>query len=142
MISEMTHRMGTLEKNLLSVIKISKEDLEKNIVGASREINRLKSETKEIKTDVKELKVYKFGQKGQMGAIIYSIELLKEDIDEKDRFDWRIPSRLEDLKTNIKGCPLDPEYITQIEEQLARIEAEKKYNVLIKELREQYVQSK
>jgi len=138
MISEMANRIGILEKNLLSGIKNSKEDLEKKIVEANKQITRLKNETKGIKTDVKELKVYKYEQKGQMGAIIYSIELLKEDIDEKDRYGWRIPERLEGLKANIKDCPLDPGYITQIEEQLARIEPEKKYNVLIKEVRDQY----
>ena len=141
-LSEMTNRVSVLEKSLLTEIKKSKESIEVKIETTDTGIRRLKSSVKDLNRDIKELKVYRYAQEGKMGAIIYSIELLKEDIDEKDMNDWRIPGRLENLKTNIKGISLDPEYITQIEEQLVRIDGEKKYSVLIKEVRDQYSQKK
>lgn len=137
-LAEAGNRISALEKSLLTEIKNAKGALEEKVAETSENISHLKAETKDLAIDIKELKVYQYAQEGKMGAIIYSIELLKEDIDEKDKNDWRIPSRLENLKNNIKGGTLDPEYVTQIEEQLARLEKEKKYNVLIKEVRKQY----
>lgn len=134
-LSETNNRLGTLEKSLSIEIKNSKEDLDKQIKETTKSISPLKAEIKDTKRDIKELKVYRYDQEGKMGAIIYSIELLKEDIDEKS---WRIPTSLENLKTRIKDVSLDADYVTQIEEQLSRIENERKYNVLIKEIREQY----
>ncbi|MCK5084147.1 MAG: hypothetical protein KAQ64_00640 [Candidatus Pacebacteria bacterium] len=135
-LSETDNISGTLEKSLSIKIDNSKNDLNKQITKTIEITTSLKSEIKNLKRDIKELQIYKYDKEGKMGSIIYSIELLKEDIDEKH---WRIPSTLEDLKKYIKNTPLDGDYITQIEEQLTRIEENKKYNILIKEIRENYI---
>lgn len=134
-LSEIANRVGILEKSLLNEIKNMKEDLKKNIGDISKQTNYFKTEMKDVVRDIKELKVYKYAQEGKMGAIIGSIDLLKGAIDEKD---WRIDLFLKSLKVNIKGYILEPEYIAQIEEQLARISTEVKYKVLIDEVREEY----
>lgn len=136
-LSDTNNLLGKLEKSLSAALGDSKKELEKQIADINKTINLLKAENKDFKRDLKKLKVYRYSQEGKMGAIIYSIELLKEDINEKS---WEIPTSLENLAKQIKDTKLDADYITQIEEQLARIEGEKKYNVLIKEVRKQYNQ--
>ena len=134
-LSETSNKLASVEKSLNSIINKYKDLLSEEDKKNTISIQSLKFEIKDIKRDIKELKVYRFGQEGKMGSIIYSIELLKEDIDEKR---WSIPSSLENLKKNIKDVPLDSDYITQIEEQLLKIENDRKYNILIKEIRDSY----
>ncbi len=134
-LSETSNKLASVEKSLNSIINKYKDLLSEEDKKNTISIQSLKFEIKDIKRDIKELKVYRFGQEGKMGSIIYSIELLKEDIDEKR---WSIPSSLENLKKTIKDVPLDSDYITQIEEQLLKIENDRKYNILIKEIRDSY----
>lgn len=134
-LSKTDNLSGTLEKSLSVKINNFKNDLNGQITETNRITDSLKSEIKDLKRDIKELLIYKYAKEGKMGSIIHSIELLKGDIDEKS---WRIPNSLEALKKYIKNVPLDADYITQIEEQLIRIEKDKKYNILIKEVKENY----
>lgn len=127
-LSEVTNRLAVVEKNLTSMINASKED----IVG-------LKSTIKDVQRDVKELKVYKYSKENQMGAIIGSIELLKEDIDTNR---WSILNSLERLKGEIKDKVVAPQYVAQIEEQIVRLKDNPKYRVIIKDIRKEYSDGK
>jgi hypothetical protein len=134
--SQIKNLLGVVEKNITLEIKKNKESLENKIEKNNTEIENYKFKIKELKRDIKELKVYKFAQEGKMGAIIYSIELLKDDID--DECSWRIPNDLENLEKNIDGCNIDPNYIARIEKQLARIENYPQYKILIDRIKKIY----
>ena len=94
-----------------------------------------KSAFKDLKRTVKELEVFMHGQKGQMGELIGLVELLKEDIADDS---WRIESTLEGLEKVISGTTLKGDMITDIEEQLCRLDDKPKYNVLVKKVRKHY----
>lgn len=134
-LSEVTNRLSVLEKNLNSTITTSKIESNEKILQQEQVISVIKSSVKDAERDIKELKVYKYSKENQMGAIIYSIDLLKEDINEKR---WSIINSLERLKGEIEGRILDQEYISRIEEQLARLENEPKYAVITTGIRKIY----
>ncbi len=90
---------------------------------------------KDLRRSVKELNVFMHAQKGQMGELIGLIELLKEDIDEDS---WRIEGVLEDLEKAIDGMNLKSDFITDIEEQVCRLESKPKYNFLVNKIRKHY----
>jgi|GEM_PF-3288235 F0F1-type ATP synthase membrane subunit b/b' len=138
-LSEVTNRLAVLEKNLTSALGASKGDSDKRFLQVDQSISGLKSNVKDAQRDIKELKVYKFSQEDKMGAIIYSIELLKEDIDENR---WSILNSLERLQGEIDGKVVEPEYVAKIEEQLARLKDSPKYNVIIKAIRKKYSEEK
>lgn len=134
-MAETDSRLKELEKNLGSEIRASTKELSMETSKLKSELDKLKELTKDLGRDVKELKVYKFEKEGKMGSIIYSIELLKEDIDEKN---WRVPDSLDRLFKVIEGVRLASNYVTDIEEQLIRLDADKKYADAISKIREEY----
>ncbi len=93
------------------------------------------AEFKELRRTVKELEIYKYGQKGQRGELICLIELLKEDIDDNH---WGVESVLVDLEKKIDGVKLEGDQITDIEEQLCRLGDKPKYNFLVSKIRKHY----
>ena len=90
---------------------------------------------KEVKRKIRELEVFKYSLKGQMGAIYGSIDLLKDAIDENS---WNIGGTLEDLFKEIADCKLEGEIITRIEEQLIRLNDKPKYIPLVSKIRKKY----
>jgi vacuolar-type H+-ATPase subunit H len=139
-VSEAVNELGALEKKLTAMTVSLEGTLGKKTADLDQKIDRAKSSISEIQRDIKELKVYKFSKEGQMGAIIYSIQLLKQDIE--DNNSSRIVGSLERLSKEIEDTTLEAHYVSQIEEQLARIENEPKYKVLIGELRSKYMSKK
>lgn len=137
-LSEMINKLAILEKNLTLAINTSKENYDKKVIELEQTVAGVKSNVRDTQRDIKELKVYKYSKENQMGAVIYSIELLKEDIDEKR---WSILNSLQRLKGEIDGNILETEYIARIEEQLARIKDEPKYKVIIEEIRKVYLKN-
>ena len=137
--SETVNRIADLEKSLTAAINLSKEDLGKRTLPLEQAISSLKSNVKDLQREVKELQVYKYSKENQMGAIIYSIELLEQDIDEKR---WSILNSLERLKGEIDGRVIDAEYVAKIEEQLVKIQDNPKYNVIISQIRKVYTEEK
>lgn len=136
-ISEVKNLLSDLEKSLSSSASASATESNKKFIEQERVILSIKSGIKNAQRDIKELKVYKYSKENQMGAIMYSIELLKEDIDEKR---WSILNSLERLKGEIEGRTLEQEYISQIEEQLARLKDEPKYAVITNKIRKNYLE--
>ena len=136
-LSESANRLASLEKNLTATINSLKIELNKITTETNTSMSGLNLGIKNIKRDIKELKIYKYSKEGQMGAIIGSISLLKEDIDEKR---WSILRSLESLSKEINDIILEPQYIADIEEQLARIENEPKYKIIIAEIRKKYTE--
>jgi len=124
----------TTEEALLSKTKVVTTKLENKISTQDKKIENIMSGIKSFKRDIMELKIYKHAQKNQLGAVIYSIDLLKEDIDNINTCGYRIPDDLVLLKENIHDAILDPGYATDIEEQLKRLK-DTKYNMLIDEVR-------
>ena len=90
---------------------------------------------KDIERAVKELKIFMYGEKKQMGEVMGLIELLKEDID-KDS--WQIADVLEDLEKVVARMELKHDLITDIEEQLFRLDNKPKYNFLVSKIRKHY----
>lgn len=68
-----------------------------------------------------------------MGAIYRAVELLKEDIDQNNNYG--IPKSIQKVEKQIKGILLSASDITQIEEQLVRLDSEPKYKKIIEDLR-------
>lgn len=134
-ISEITNRNAVLEKNLTVLIKSAADEADKRFLQLEQLIAVLKSNLRDAQRDIKELKVYKFSKENKMGAVIYSIELLKEDIDEKR---WSILNSLERLKGEIQGMDISAKYVAEIEEQLARIKDDSKYRVISEQIRKMY----
>ena len=135
-ISKISNQIKSIEKSIdlkLNKIQNLLKEEEKDRESA---INGLKFTIKDMQRDIKELKIWKFAQEGKMGSIIYSISLLKDDID--DETDWRIIGDLEALDKNIEGCSLDSSYVSQIEEQISRIESTPKYKIIIEKIRKKY----
>lgn len=138
-LSETTNRIAVLEKTSISANALLKADFDKKLLSLDQLISGLKSNIKDVQRDVKELKVYKYSKENKMGAIIYSIELLKDDIDEKR---WSILNSLERLKGEIDGKVIDAEYIGRIEKELARIQDNPEYGVIISQIRKLYSENK
>lgn len=113
-------------------ISMIKSDLVKK---ADKSIVPNINDFKDLKRTVKELRIFVYAQKGQQGEILETIELLKEDIDENN---WRIDGVLEDLEKTIQKIDLKPNLITDIEEQLCRLDDKPKYKFLVSKIRKHY----
>lgn len=134
-LAEVSNQIRTLEKTLTATIDKNKTDSTKSLEEIKSSISSLRNELKDLKRKVGELEVFKFSQKGQMGAIYGSVELLKQDIDDNS---WRIDGSLEDLNKELKGIELEGEVITRIEEQLVRLADKPKYQPLVEKVRKNY----
>jgi hypothetical protein len=134
-MSEVGDRIRELEKNFLEKLELQKLDFEKRFEAVNEKQIESKKAIATLNRKTRELEIFKYSQKGQMGAIYGSIELLKEDIDAKN---WKIEGDLEDLSKEIEGVNLKSEVITQIEEQLARLDDAPKYKYLIDQVKEMY----
>ena len=143
-LSEANNLSASLEKSLTSTITTTKETTTKEISELKQQMATIKSLLKNAEENIKELQVYKFSKEGQMGAIIYSVDLLKDAIDEflqfkkagaGDIYDWKVKNRLHETKKHVTGYILEPQYIASVEAQLVRIENEPKFKELVAELR-------
>ncbi|HAS80560.1 TPA: hypothetical protein DCS02_00805 [Candidatus Nomurabacteria bacterium] len=134
--SEVINKIAILEKILTFNIVNAKNDSNKNLVELNKTIAELKSNIKEIKREIKILNIYKYSKEGQMGAIIDSMDVLREDIKEKR---WSILTSLERLSKEMDGIILESTYVSEIEEQLAILDKEPKYSVLVTEIRSKYL---
>jgi hypothetical protein len=90
---------------------------------------------KELKREVKDLKIFMHAQKGQMGEIYGLIDALKEDIDDDS---WRIDGVLEELEKAIGKTRLTNDVIASLEEQLFRLEDKPKYKFMMNKIRKHY----
>lgn len=136
LVSEITIKLSVLEKTLTTLFKTEKEELVLKIKKGEELLRSLQSDLKDAQRDIVELKIYKYSKENQMGAIINSIDLVKQDIDEKS---WRLLGSLERLEKEITGCKLENEYISKIEEQLARIADDPKYALIIGNIKKKYI---
>ncbi|MCX6754282.1 MAG: hypothetical protein NTU81_00430 [Candidatus Nomurabacteria bacterium] len=144
-LSETNNNISKLDKDLTLNINTLKE-------GVSTEIKSLNSDLKlKIKIlgeKIKELQVYRYSKEGQMGAIIYSIELLEDAIDDyvkfkdlfkddfnKEKFGWKINFRLEGLIKEIGDLSIEEEYKTKINLQIKKVENEIIFGTLIDSLK-------
>ena len=143
-LSEITTRSALLEKTLTSVITKASEDFNKELAEAKQKISGLSARLKESEEKIKELQVYKYGKEGRMGAVIYSIELLKDAVDDYMKLkkngigkalEWKVTKRLEELMEQVGTYSLETRYIAQIEEQLTRIDSDAVFAELLKTLR-------
>lgn len=151
-LSEASNRLATLEKELTLGITTLKEEITKDVSQVKSANAGLKAAVKELSEKIKELQVYKFSKEGKMGAIIVSIELLQEAIDEylkireilgkgdklldKQVFGYKIKMRLEGLIKEIGDYELEQEYISKISEQLKRLANEEVFAILVNQLKE------
>ena len=94
-----------------------------------------KAEFKDLSRTVKELEIFVHAQKGQRGEFMGWIEVLKEDIDDES---WRIAVTLEELEKTVSRIKLENTHITDIEEQLCRLDNKPKYNFLVAKIRKHY----
>ena len=134
-LAEVSNKVRELEKTLSAEISSSKSETEKEIASVKKLFASLQDNLKEVKRKTRELEVFKYSQKGQMGAIYGSIDLLEEAIDEDS---WRIDGSLEDLNKEIEDYKLEAEVITRIEEQLVRLDNKPKYAPLVAKIRKKY----
>lgn len=150
-LSEAKNHSATLEKELTLRITTVKESITKEVSQIKSVNTSLKSSIKKLDEKVKELQVYKYHKEGQMGAIILSIELLKDAVDEylenkklfgvagmplEEAFSYRPKARLEELIKEIGDLKLEQDYISQIDEQLSRLAGETTFLTLIDQLKE------
>ncbi|MFA6353574.1 MAG: hypothetical protein WCW93_01440 [Candidatus Paceibacterota bacterium] len=145
-ISEANNSLANLDKDLTAKISAMKEDILKEVKAIN---TGFKARIKELDEKIKELQVYKYSKEGQMGAIIYSIELLENAIDDYLEFKkilkgvpfnaethgWKINLRIEGLIKEIGDLPVEQEYISKINLQLTKIENESIFKNLIDKLR-------
>ena len=134
-LAEVSNKVRDIEKTLSSTISISKSETEKEIASVKKTLASFQDNLKEIKRITRELEVFKYSQRGQMGAIYGSIDLLKDAIDENS---WRIDGALEDLFKEIADYKLEGEIIIRIEEQLVRLNDKPKYTPLVLKIRKKY----
>ncbi len=134
-LAEISNKVRELEKSLNLTIDTSKTEIKKDVIFLKSSIVSVQDDLKEIKRKARELEVFKYSLKGQMGAIYGSIDLLKDAIDENS---WRIDSSLEDLYKEIIDYKLEGEVITRIEEQLIRLNDKPKYTPLVSKIRKKY----
>lgn len=144
LLSEVANHSALLEKALTSEITKAKEALNKELAETKQNLTGLGARLKEAEEKIKELQVYKFSKEGRMGAIIYSIDLLKDAVDEYLRFkkdgiekslEWKVSMRLKELTEQVGAYTLETRYIAQIEEQLARIDRDTAFAESLKTLR-------
>ena len=134
-LAEVSNKVRELEKSLSMAIDTSKTEIKKETTSLKSSLVSVQDDLKEVKRKARELEVFKYSLKGQMGAIYGSIDLLKDAIDENS---WRIDGSLEDLYKEIADCKLEGEVITRIEEQLVRLNDKPKYNPLVSKIRKKY----
>lgn len=134
-LSEINNKIRELEKNLTAMVSVLKTENGKEVDDVKKSIFSLNTSFKELKRTNRILEVFMYSQKGQMGAIYGSIDLLKDAIDEDS---WRIDGSLEDLNKEMSGVKLDGELITRIEEQLVRLKDKLKYLPLVDKIRKHY----
>lgn len=134
-LAEVNDKIRDLEKNITSIIKTSQSETETIIKSLQQSINNLQKNQKESSRKIRFLEVYKYSQEGKMGAIYGTIDLLGEAIDDNS---WEIEGSLDDLYKEIKDHTLESDVITRIEEQLVKLDNEKKYDPLVKKIRDNY----
>ena len=151
-LAEVSSRSAHLEKETTSKITSVKEDLAKEVSALKSKDAGLKTTINAVDEKVKELQVYKYSKEGQMGAIIVSIDLLKEAIGDYfknkemimphespesfgETFGWKVKMRLEELIKEIDTYTLEEDYISQIKTELGRIANEAAFHTLIDELK-------
>ena len=117
-----------------AIIKV-KSGSEEAAATVSKTVSSVQEDLKEVKRTMRKLEVFMYSQKGQMGAIYGSIDLLKDAIDENN---WRINGALEDLNKELEGIKLDGEIITRIEKQLVRLDDKPEYSPLAAKIRKRY----
>ncbi|MFA5954472.1 MAG: hypothetical protein WC817_03000 [Patescibacteria group bacterium] len=148
-LSESNNNLAILDKNLTLKISTTKEDVLKEIKLVNAGIN---AKIKELSEKVIELQVYKYSKEGQMGAIIYSIELLENAIEDYFKtkkelvnklenssddktFGWKVNYRLEGLIKEIGDSKLEEDEVKKILIQISKIENESVFKVLAGELK-------
>jgi len=134
-LANVSDKERVLEKSLSSYIDKTKVELEKEITSLKGKLVLLQEDFKDLKRRTRELEVYKYSQKGQMGAIYGSIDLLEDAINENS---WRIEGSLDDLFQEIGDISLEGELITRVEEQLTRLDDKPKYAPLVTKIRKKY----
>lgn len=134
-LAEVSDKIRELEKSLTTIVSSVKTENDKKNTNTEKSFSSLQNDFKELKRCNRKLEVFMYSQKGQMGAIYGSIDLLKDAIDENS---WRIDSTLEDLNNEIKGIKLRGDIITRIEEQIVRLNDKPKYLPLVTKLRKHY----
>jgi hypothetical protein len=148
-LSEVDNRSAVLEKELILEMTTMKEGIAKESSQTKSALSSLKMIIKKLNEEIMELQVYKYSKEGKMGAIIVSIDLLKESIDDfldyKDniwdkspesleRLSWKPKKRLEELIKEIGDLGLEKKYSTQINEQILRL-TDKTFDSLKDQLR-------
>ena len=86
--------------------------------ASARNIASALDSLKVLEIEVKELKIYKYSQGKQMGAIYGHIELLEYDMANRH---WNLRYRLPEIREEIKGARLDVERATKLKQLLAQI---------------------
>lgn len=117
----------------INKINVADKSLRETISPLKTSINSIGYSIKTIDRKIKSLELEEFARKNQMGAIYRAVELLKEDIDQKNNYG--IPESIQKVEKQIKGILLSASDITQIEEQLVRLDSEPKYKKLVEDLR-------
>lgn len=113
--------MSAMNNQLLmqrSEINATHEASAVQIASALVSLKELDKKLALLAIDVKELQVYKYSQKSQMGAIYGQIDLLEYDLANRR---WNLKYRLPELKDELKDIPLDAEYATKLKKLLAQI---------------------
>ena len=136
LLSDTKNQLGLLEKSLLAEMNKLKINLEKEISATNTSEKLLNRSLKDIERRIKELELEEFARKNQMGSIYRAIDLLREDIDEND--DSSISRSLERLQKQIEGVALKADDITDIEEQLTRLDKQPKYKIFVDKVRGHY----
>ena len=129
-LAEVSNNTRELEKSLNTAIIKVKSGSEEAAATVSKTVSSVQEDLKEVKRTMRKLEVFMYSQKGQMGAIYGSIDLLKDAIDENN---WRINGALEDLNKELEG-----EIITRIEKQLVRLDDKPEYSPLAAKIRKRY----
>lgn len=91
------------------------------IKSALSSLKELEKKLAELTIDVKELEIFKYSQKSQMGAIYGHIELLEYDLANRR---WNLKYRLPEIRDEITNTTLDVESATKLKELLAQIKDE------------------
>lgn len=121
----------------INKISITEKSLQEKITSLETSSGLIKQHIKNIDRKIKALELEEFSRKNQMGAIYRAVEMLRDDIDEKH--DLNIPTDLERLKSQIKGCKLDVDDITLIEAELVKLDSQAKYKTLINDVRSAFL---
>lgn len=124
LLSEMTNKILSLEKSLTAVV--------------DEKLSKLKSEFDlslvKIKSDLLELKAYKYDMEGKMGGIIFSIEAVEKSFKDEPHL---LKYKLQALKEKIGKYILDPELFIRLKTILKKIEEKNdEHHEIIKEIKE------